>query len=228
MRCPGLPAAAVFDDESVRGQAGQDAVQIVLPDPHLLGDLGNRDAGVLLDQRERFGPTGAAAPSAGRAARCALRRACAPVPPSYVRAYVVSPPWRASMAARDRALLPRRQGAGTRTKSSPIRRRPRDALALHALSLHQAGQDVCFCMHAQNAGFRARGHFRQWRNRCGGGSIETGSFAGRTRGWRIGRSLSVLSGLPPSSARPRAGCADGPVGSRRSAPGTRGAAWAAA
>src|SRR4051812_2869245 len=73
-----MPAAAFLLDEPVLGQAGKDAVQVVLLDAHLLGDLGNRDPGVALDQRERLGAPRAAALRAPAAAGAGAGAAFAP------------------------------------------------------------------------------------------------------------------------------------------------------
>src|SRR5687768_8652228 len=91
----GMPAAPVLLDEPVVGQPGEDPVEVVLLDAHLLGDLRDRDPGLGADERERLGATGARAlrpPTATAAAAVALgalgrglrtrtargRRACAP------------------------------------------------------------------------------------------------------------------------------------------------------
>lgn len=68
----GAPAAAVLLDLVVLFQAGQYAVEIVAVYAHALGKLGNGDAGLLLDQRERLGGTSAAA--AWRAATAGAHR----------------------------------------------------------------------------------------------------------------------------------------------------------
>ena len=68
-----LPAAAVLDDEAIGGEAGQHAVQVVLLDAHLLGDLGDRDPGVGGDELERL--LGARAAALRTAAALAVRSA---------------------------------------------------------------------------------------------------------------------------------------------------------
>ena len=92
-----MPAAAGLDDLALLGEAGHHAVEVVLLDPHRLGELGDGDARAGAHQLERLQRrgcreplgrprrAGAGAPtrSRARAARgaAARRRAAAGVPP---------------------------------------------------------------------------------------------------------------------------------------------------
>ena len=62
-----VPAPSVLRDEAVLGQSRQYAVEVVLLDAHLLGELGDRDPGALLDERQCLGAARAAALGAAAA-----------------------------------------------------------------------------------------------------------------------------------------------------------------
>ena len=66
----GVPAAALLGDQAVLGQAGQHAVEVVLLDPHRLGELGDRDPGPRAHELERLLGARAAAARAAAACRC--------------------------------------------------------------------------------------------------------------------------------------------------------------
>lgn len=67
----GVPAPPLLAHLALALKPGQHAVEVVLLDPHLLGDLGDGDAGSALHELERLVSTGAratrpAAPATGR------------------------------------------------------------------------------------------------------------------------------------------------------------------
>src|SRR4051812_49593307 len=49
-----VPAPAFLADEPLLLEAGEHPIEVVLLDAHLLGDLGDRDAGVVLHQLHRL------------------------------------------------------------------------------------------------------------------------------------------------------------------------------
>src|SRR6185312_2842064 len=69
----GVPAAALLGHLLFLLESRQDAVQVVLLDAHLGGELRDRDAGLALDERERLGGTSSAAFAAAGAFCCFAR-----------------------------------------------------------------------------------------------------------------------------------------------------------
>src|SRR5215212_3619292 len=65
---PSVPAAAALGDLPLLGERRHDAIQVVLLDPHRVGELGDGDAGARLDQLERLHGARAAAARAAAAA----------------------------------------------------------------------------------------------------------------------------------------------------------------
>src|SRR5205807_10470813 len=65
----GVPAAPVLADLAVALESGEDAVQVVLLDAHLVGELGDGDPGRGLDEVERLRGARAGAPRAPAPAR---------------------------------------------------------------------------------------------------------------------------------------------------------------
>src|SRR3954452_15568735 len=63
-----VPATPGFRDLALLGEAGHDAVEVVLLDPHRLGELGDGDAGAGLHEVQRLVGAGAAAARAAAAA----------------------------------------------------------------------------------------------------------------------------------------------------------------
>src|SRR4051812_48833080 len=63
-----VPATPRLRDLAVLGEAGHDPVEVVLLDPHRLGELGDGDPGAGLDELERLVGAGAAAARAPAAA----------------------------------------------------------------------------------------------------------------------------------------------------------------
>src|SRR4051794_18149380 len=79
LRLAGVPPTATLGDLALFGEGGHDAIQVVLLDPHRLGELGDRDAGARFDELQRLHGAGAAATRA--AAPAGARGAAAAAPP---------------------------------------------------------------------------------------------------------------------------------------------------
>src|SRR4051794_24097925 len=74
-RLAGVPPTPGLRDLAVLGEAGHDSVEVVLLDPHRLGELGDGDPGAGLDEVERLVGAGAAAARAAAAAAARALRA---------------------------------------------------------------------------------------------------------------------------------------------------------
>src|SRR5215213_292021 len=74
-RLAGVPATPGFRDLALLGEAGHDAVEVVLLDPHRVSELGNGDPGARLDEVERLVGAGAAAARAAAATAARALRA---------------------------------------------------------------------------------------------------------------------------------------------------------
>src|SRR3954451_9040419 len=72
---PGMPATPALRHLALLGEAGHHAVEVVLLDPHRVGELGDGDPGAGLDEVERLVGAGAAAARAAAATAARALRA---------------------------------------------------------------------------------------------------------------------------------------------------------